>query len=181
MRLLRSGSIDIRSTVPASPAQQVGAGGLDDVHAVEHVARQLAVIEAAVVIDGGDFAVVEQRAGEITRKPRIEIISPRPCWVCTDARQAADGVGDRGIGQLADVLGGQRFITATESAWTQRVGQRARIAGDDDRLAPSVAGGAAGLAISAAAAGQQRQRASENGCGHGGGRADAADRLALMT
>jgi hypothetical protein len=91
-------------------AQHIGAGGLDDVDAVEHVAGKLAVIEAAVVIDGRDFAMVEQRPGEIARETADrDHLAATLLGLHGNARQAADGVGDGDIGQLADVLGRQGF------------------------------------------------------------------------
>ena len=80
---------------------------LVDHHGAEQLGRVLVELDAAVVAGGDQFAAVEQRGREVGRQAahRDHLRAARDA-LGRQAGQAGDGLGDRHVGQLADVLGG---------------------------------------------------------------------------
>ena len=115
--------------------QHVGGRGLDYVGAADQLGRDLVVLKTAVIGDGGDFATVEQRGGEVRAKPAQRqhvrtAIEP----LGSDTRQLGKRIGDRIGGQLADVFGVDRFNHFDRQLLDQNgVVDRLAIAGYDDR------------------------------------------------
>ena len=114
--------------------EQVGRRGLDDLQRLEQIARILAVIEAAIVIDGRDHAAIEGRGRVIGAEAADrDIFCAAGGLLDGDAGQARERVGDRDVGQLADILGRDRFDDV-DRVLLRAVGvlDRAGIARDDD-------------------------------------------------
>ena len=84
--------------------------GLIDLDLADDFRRVLVVFDRAVVVGAGLFAAVQRGDGEVRPKtPDRQGLGAALVALRRDAGQASDGFGDRGVRQLADVLGGHRL------------------------------------------------------------------------
>ncbi|MNS73346.1 hypothetical protein D3C72_1067840 [compost metagenome] len=91
-------------------ADQCRIRGLVHGHAVDQLGRVLVELDAAVVAGADHFTAVEQGGGEIRRQAaHADHLRTTGHTLRGKAGQARDRFGDADIGQLADVLGGDRF------------------------------------------------------------------------
>ncbi len=111
-----------------------GVGGLVDVDVLEELRRILVEFDAAVVAGGDLLAAVEQRRREVGPEAADRQVLVAPVEALRgNAGQAGERVGDRYVGQLADVFGRDRFDDQNGVALDLgRVGEAGAEAGDDD-------------------------------------------------
>ena len=109
-------------------------GGLVDHRAAQQLGRELVELDRAVVVRRNHLAPVQRGGGEVRGEAADRQFARASVEALRgEAGQARQQFRDRGVGQLADVLGGDDFDDRSVVALlVDRASDRAADAGDDD-------------------------------------------------
>ena len=120
---------------PGNPDRgQLGIAGLVDDRRADQFGRELVELDPAIIARRDHFAAIEQRKAEIRPKPADrDLLRPATHALSGHTRQTGERIGDRKIGQQAEVFGGNHLDNARGIALgVERILDRAANAGDGD-------------------------------------------------